>query len=423
MCRYEVPGELTQVNVARPYPLLCCHDANCIGWMMSDTTAKPNMSVLERGFRPFFLVAALWSVAAMAIWIVALATGMDVPGLYGPVAWHAHEMIFGYAAAVIAGFLLTAIPNWTGRLPVRGTPLALLAAIWLIGRLAILASEAIGATAAALIDLGFPCVFLAIVLREIVAGRNLRNAPVALLLTVLALANGLFHLDALGWLPTEALALRLGIAAIAILIALIGGRVTPSFTRNWLIKQGLPVRPAEMGWVDKASMAVTGLALVAWVGLGDHVAAGLLLLLAGLVTGLRLSRWQSHWTGTEPLVWVLHLGYGWLAAGLFATGLAICWDEIPISAGLHALTAGAIGTMTLALMTRASLGHSNRALRADAATTAIYGFVTAAALCRVVGPFIEPLSAYVFEASALFWLLAYGLFLVSYGPLLLNWKR
>lgn len=371
--------------------------------------------LFRQGFRPFFLGAGLWAALAVAGWVAILLGYVDLPTAFGLIAWHAHEMIFGYVAAVVAGFLLTAIPNWTGRMPLQGAPLAALFCAWLIGRAAVAVSGVIGAGLAALLDLAFLLLLFAAVLREIAAGRNWRNLPMPVALALLVTANALMHAGPLGLGDDGGLGLRLAIAVLVGLIGLIGGRIVPSFTRNWLHKRGETRLPAPFGRYDRACLAVLALSLALWVALPDlpWVGAGLILS-AALWLG-RVARWRGHLTLAEPLVWSLHLGILWVPVGLLLIGLAPLWAAVPPSAGLHALTAGAMGSMTLAVMTRATLGHTGRALEADAPTAVLYGLVSLAAAARVAAA-LDPahvLPLIWFAAAA--WCAAFVLFAAVYG--------
>src|SRR5581483_4693528 len=203
-------------------------------------------AILSAGFRPFFLGSAAWSALAVPLWLAAYLTSFEVPTLLPPAAWHAHEMVYGFAAATVAGFLLTAIPNWTGRMPLQGWPLAALVLLWAAGRVAVLFSAAIGAIPATVLDLAFPAAFVAVVAREIIAGRNWRNLPMLAALSLLLAGNLLVHLEVLGVSETADLGNRLGIATLLALISLVGGRIVPSFTRNWLAKSRTDV-PAPAG--------------------------------------------------------------------------------------------------------------------------------------------------------------------------------
>jgi len=384
---------------------------------------KPGAAIWRQGFRPFFLGAAIWSAAALALWIMILSQGFDLPSAFGPTAWHAHEMLFGFAAAAIAGFLLTAIPNWTGRLPIQGLRLALLFGLWAAGRITVATSSLVGEGLAAVVDVGFFATLCAVVLREILAGRNWRNLPMAGVLVVLTLANLLTHLELLGLADTTATGQRLTIATVVLLITLIGGRIVPSFTRNWLKKRGEDLLPRTFGWLDRSTVAITVFTGLGWTLLPDSKFIGILALLTALAQGVRLSGWRGLRTAAEPLVWVLHLGYAWLPVGFALLGIAILTDLLLPSAAFHALTAGAMGTMILAVMTRATLGHTGQALSAGPATVAIYGLVTLSALLRLLSPLFGGAELTVMAVAGLSWIAAFGLFATAYGPLLTGMGR
>jgi len=374
-------------------------------------------ALFSAGFRPFFLGAALWSALAVPVWLMIFAGHEGAPAL-APMVWHAHEMVYGYGAATLAGFLLTAIPNWTGRLPLQGAPLAGLVGLWAAGR-AVLLVPAVGAVAATIVDLAFPLVFLAVVAREIIAGRNWRNLPMVAALAALLAGNALVHADALGVSASADAGNRLGIATLLMLISLVGGRIVPSFTRNWLVK-ALPgaTEPAPFDRFDRAVLALTAIALVLWVVVPDASASAVAALAAGLAIAARLARWRGGRTWREPLVLVLHVGYAWLALGLILLGLDAFVPLLPPSAALHALTVGAIGTMTLAVMTRASLGHTGRALAAGRGTVAIYMLVTIAALLRLHAPLAGSRYLLLLALAGAAWSAAFGLFALLYAPAL-----
>lgn len=366
--------------------------------------------LLQYGFRPFFLAAGLQAGVMIPAWILLFHST--------PPSWHAHEMIFGYLGAVIAGFVLTAVPNWTGRLPLSGWPLAGLAGLWLAGRIA--SNVAPPSVPVMVIDLAFPSVLAFAVWREVLAGRNWRNAPVATMLTLFLAADGLHHLETIG-VAMNGLGIRLGLGTVTVLIALIGGRIVPSFTRNWLVKRGAKRLPASFGRLDKTALAVTAIAMIAWVGAPERPETGAPLITAGLLLGLRLARWRGTATLGEPIVAILHAGYLWLAAAIVLLGLSIAApDLVPGSAALHALTAGAIGTMTLAVMTRATLGHTGRAIEADGWTAAIYAAVTLGALFRVAAPFSAGLYLPLLVTGGSLWAGAFVLFTLRYGPMSLR---
>lgn len=376
--------------------------------------------ILQYGFRPFFFAGALYAGLAIPAWLWMYFSGIAMPGPFHGLEWHMHEMLFGYLAAVMTGFILTAIPNWTGRLPLSGWPLAGLVALWVLGRLA---CTLVGnPPAAAALDLVFPAVLAFVIWREVLAGKNWKNAPVAVMITLFGLSNALHHAEATGFIA-QGLGPRVALAAAAVLIALIGGRIVPSFTRNWLVKKHHSSLPASFGPVDKAALLGAVVAALSWVAVPDSVVTGTLLILAGILLSARLLRWRSGSTAGEPIVLILHIGYGWLALAFLLLGISRITPAIPETAALHALTAGAIGTMTLAVMTRASLGHTGRAIVADGATLAIYIAVTAGAVLRVAAPFAGDLYAGFLVGGGVLWSASFLLFAVRYAPILFGPRR
>ena len=374
---------------------------------------------LRGGFRPFFLGGALWALVALALWLCQLAGVVTLPLAMDALAWHRHDMLFGFVGAVIAGFLLTAIPNWTGRLPIAGTPLLALALLWLAGRLALLFSAHIGPVAAAVVDVAFLPVLGAIAAREVLAARN-RNLPAAVAVFALGIASALDHAAMNGLVDDPLAGMRLGLAVVTLLISLIGGRIVPSFTRNWLAKRANPGRlPTQPGRFDLFAIGLSAAALLGWTLWPSSVAGGGLLLLAAFVQLVRIARWQGHRTLGDPLVAILHIAYLWVPAGLALLGLAALSTAVPTSAAIHALTVGAMASMILAVMTRASLGHTGRALRADGPTTALYAAITLAALARVAAPLAVDWYTELMRLGGLLWAAAFLLFVARYGPILL----
>ena len=372
------------------------------------------------GFRPFFLFSALWAAVAVPIWVASMTLGDGTVGSMDGRLWHIHEMLFGYLAGVIVGFLLTAVPNWTGRLPVTGTKLVALFALWLAGRAASLLPASM-AGPAAVIDSAFLVVFAALIWREVLAAKNRRNLPVCLLVSVLAAANIAFHLRSQIPLFGPG-AERAAVAVVTGLIALIGGRVTPSFTQNWTQAHGVLKGPTAFNRFDAGALALTAAALVAWVAAPLQPLTGAALVIAGVANLLRLARWRGWLARREALVWILHAGYAWLGVGLILLGLAaLVPDAVPFTAGVHALTTGAMGVETLAMMTRATRGHTGRARVADRSTTAIYLLILSAAAVRVSAPFLTDWTIALLAISATLWALAFAGFVTVYGPML--WRR
>ena len=375
-------------------------------------------SLLAQGFRPFFLFAGIWAAVALALSFEMIQGRIEVPTVFDAVSWHYHEMLFGFVAAVIAGFLLTAIPNWTGRLPLQGIPLLSLALLWLAGRIAVAGSELIGAWLAAFIDLSFLLALASVTLREILAGRNWRNLPIVLAIILFFLCNALSHADAAGLAETGGLAQRLAIAVVVTLVTLIGGRVIPSFTRNWLVKRGAQKLLKGFGNFDRATLTITLIALAYWAVMQDGVITVSLTGLASALNLFRLFRWRGFATYPEPLLLVLHIAYLWIPIGFALLALSSWWPALPPTGALHALTAGAMGTMTLAMMSRATLGHTGRELHAGTALTGVYLLVTISALFRVSSSLWDKFYMPLLTTSAIAWIAAFVLYVCACGPML-----
>lgn len=380
-------------------------------------------ALLSYGFRPFFLGAALWAALAMGLWMAMLAGAITLPTALDPVSWHAHAFLYGYLGAVVAGFMLTAVPNWTGRLPIVGWRLGILALIWLAGRVAVAFSAGLSPGLVAAIDLAFPVIFALAIGREIVAGRNWRNLVVLGMLAVFILGNAVFHWEAAqGGYAAGGIGVRIGLGAALMMIAVIGGRIIPSFTRNWLAKRKpgrLPVPPMQR--FDKLALAALLLALLLWIAAPLSAFAGAALIAAGALHLARLARWAGDRTFAEPLVTVLHAGYAFLPIGALLLGAGILWeDALGRTAAQHLWTGGAIGMMTLAVMTRATLGHTGRALRASGATVAIYAALAISVLARVATALCPQEAMLLYAVSAILWLLAFAGYAAVYGPSLLR---
>ncbi len=377
-------------------------------------------TILSRGFRPFFLAAGVWALAGMAVWPPFFAGEIVIPTAFLPIDWHAHEMIFGYGGAAVAGFLLTAIPNWTGRLPVAGTPLAALAALWAAGRIAVFVSDTIGRVAAAAIDAAFLVVFAVVVAREVIVGHNWRNLKVVGVVAALATANIAFHVeDARSGLADTATRAALGL--IVLLILLVGGRVTPSFTANWFARTGAAERPASFGKADGAVMGLSVVSVALWVVVPEGQATGALALAACVGNLWRLARWRGFAARRDALVLVLHLGFLFAALGFAAAAAhALTPSFAPYDAGVHVWAVGAIGMMTLAMMTRATLGHSGRALVASRGTQFAYACIVVAVVSRVAMSALPTYGVVLMQVAAGFWMLAFAAFLFVYTPLLVG---
>jgi uncharacterized protein involved in response to NO len=378
-------------------------------------------ALFSYGFRPFFFFGACDAALAIAVWLPLFEGEIALSTLLAPRDWHVHEMLFGYVPAIVTGFLLTAIPNWTGRLPLQGTPLVILVITWAAGRGAVAFSTKLGWLAAALIDVGFLALVVAAAAREIIAGKNWRNLKVLIPLTVLAVANAGYHFEAHAFGVAE-FATRVGVTATLMLLMLIGGRIIPSFTRNWLARENPGRLPLPFGKFDAVAIAVSAAALCIWVIAPDGVVPGMTLLVAAILQVFRLARWAGERTARERLVLILHVAYAFVPLGFVLTSLA-AFGIVQPSAGLHAWMAGAVGTMTLAVMTRASLGHTGHELIAGAGTQAIYVAVVLAALARVVAGLFPVWTIPLIHVAALAWIAAFGGFALLYGPILFRARR
>ncbi|MEM7445888.1 MAG: NnrS family protein [Pseudomonadota bacterium] len=388
-----------------------------LGWRRS--------AFLSLGLRPFFLAGALWAALAMLLWIGMLTGTPMLPSAFDPVSWHAHEFLFGYLSAIIAGFLLTAVSNWTGRPPIMGAALAALVALWIAGRLAVAFSDHLTPAVVMAIDLSMPVALAATIAFELIKGRNWRNLIVLAMLTTLIAGNAVFHLEAIaGVYAANGVGLRIGLGASVMMIAVIGGRIVPSFTRNWLTKQGktsLPSPPSRLDWIALLTLM---LALVYWVASPGWALTGAAMVMAGLLHFGRLARWKGEATFGEPLVFVLHAGYAFVPIGTLALGLSILATDGSDTIGAqHLLMAGAIGLMTLAVMTRATLGHTGGELRADVRTAILYLFVIIAVVARVASGLAPSIGQDLLLVSATCWIAAFGGFVMVYGPYLIGSQR
>jgi uncharacterized protein involved in response to NO len=373
-------------------------------------------TLFANGFRPFFLLGSIYAGLAILVWLPVFYGDITLTSAFAPRDWHVHEMLYGYLPAVITGFLFTAIPNWTGRLPIRGTPLMALVTAWVAGRLCVTFSAETGWLSALLIDATFLLLVALAAGREIVAGRNWRNLPVVLLVLLLLAGNVAFHLEA-HFQGAADFAIRAGIAVVVLLISLIGGRIVPSFTRNWLVRENPGRLPVPFGRFDTIVVGIGALALVAWVVRPDSPFTGVALALAGLLHLLRLGSWAGDRTARERLLLILHVGYFFVPLG-FLLNAAAAFALVPASAGIHAWMGGAAGIMTLAVMSRATLGHSGQQLTASYPTLAIYAAIVVAALARICAA-VEPAhSELLLHVAAFAWAAAFIGFAVAYAPLL-----
>ena len=364
----------------------------------------------QLGFRPFYLLASVFSALSIGLWALQFSGWLGTPYLAGPM-WHAHEMLFGFTLAVVVGFLFTAGRNWSGRPTPTGVPLMALAALWVAGRVLVLTPFG---WAAAAVNVAFPLAAAIGLAIPFIAARNKRNYFFIALLLLMALAVLGVHLAQLGVTQLPGwVGIQVALDVVLFIMAVMGGRVIPMFT-NAIAGAHASKRP----WLEKAALGSTLALLLADV-LQLHGAA--LIALAGLCAAAHLARWalwQPWKTGRTPLVWVLHVAYFWIAVHLALRGLAELGLVAP-SAAVHALTVGAIGGLIIGMMTRTALGHTGRLLKASRADVACYLLVLAAALIRVFVPLLMP--AQIVHAvlwSAALWSAAFALYAVSYWPVL-----
>ena len=367
------------------------------------------------GFRPFFLFASLYAIVAIALWLADLLGYSGLNTNLAPVDWHKHEMLFGYTSAVIAGFLFTAVPNWTGRFPVVGWPLIAIFTLWLAGRVAMLMNDGVSYGITASVDASFLPILGAVISREIFSGKNWRNLRVLGPILMLGAANIWFHFDMANGLPGTA-PVRLGFASILVLLMLIGGRVIPSFTRNWLARREPGNLPKPFDRYDTITIAASAIALAVWTAIDTAPLLGAGFAILGIAHIVRLGRWAGLRTLSNPLLLVLHIFYAFIPIGFLtlATGMLISSPAINTGA-LHVFGIGAAGGLTLAVMIRASLGHTGRTLATDKVLNIVMIAVIFSVTLRVIGA-IWPQSDWAITGSALAWIIAFGLFAFRVGP-------
>ena len=367
------------------------------------------------GFRPFFLLAGFFAMLLMVTWVPVFVSGFAFNTYYGELGWHSHEMIFGYTSAVVAGFLLTAVRNWTERPTPTGGYLAAMAALWLGGRILPLFPESLPGWLIALVDLAFlPVVAIGIGIPLVRSGEK-RNLSFLLILAGLFVGNLYFHLELLGYpQPLAHKGIFLGLHVIILLIVIMGGRVIPFFTERALLGVVIRRRPI-IEWL--APTGALAFALAEFVP-ADPWIVGVCAASAAIVNGIRLASWYTNRFWRVPLLWVLHLGYNWIVAG-FCLAAVAAFGTIPTQFTTHAFTAGGIGVLTLGMMARVALGHTGRPLRVGPAMAVAFGLVNLSAFLRTLLPIWYPdrLSEFVIFSGAL-WCIAFIIFVASYMPIL-----
>ncbi|WP_052245383.1 NnrS family protein [Halocynthiibacter namhaensis] len=382
---------------------------------------KTTPTILQGGFRIMFFMAALWAAYVMIAWISFWAAGTELPsGAMLPQDWHMHSILYGFAPAVLGGFLLTAIPNWTDTKMITGTPLALLAVLWALGRVAVWLSGGLPLVVVILLDIAFLLALLIISARILLKSGNQKNMPVLAIILLFLMGQVFFDVISLaGGYASVSPGAKLSVGAIILLLSLIGGRIIPAFTRNWLIKHSAENLPIMFNGLDKVTVGISAVSLLTWVVAMPNLITGFLFLTAGILHIIRMSRWQGQKTASVPIVMALHIAYSFVPLGFLLQGLSMISPEtVPSLAGLHAWLSGAMGGMMLAVMTRASLGHSGRELHTTWREVFIYGMILIASVVRVIAAFPTP--EFLLHIAATAWIMAFAGFAVLYAPVLFS---
>ena len=377
-------------------------------------TPPKGFALFALGFRPFFLLAAVSAALLVPLWMAMLSGMLPVAPVLPAMLWHGHEMVFGFAAAVIVGFLLTAAHNWTGLSTPAGWPLAGLTALWLAGRAAMFSGSPVFA---AVVDSSFLIVAALVLARVLVRAKSRRNYFILAILAALALANGLTHAGAHGWLAVSPLTgLHLAVALVTVLETVIAGRIVPSFTAN-----ALHTKPWRNTHVDRLAIAATAIALALWALEAPGAVTGGVALLAGCVQLLRVRGWRPLATWRTPLLWILHLAHAWIIVALFVLAAAGA-GLLAATPVLHLLTVGGMGGLIIGMITRTALGHTGRLLRIGWIEVACYVLLQAAVVLRVLPLLAAPGSAYMplLWAAALAWSACFALYLGKFAPILIN---
>ena len=396
--------------------------------MMQITDLKKEQEItplLRLGFRPFFLSGAIFSIVAVILWLLMYKGAVNLSPLGGGYWWHIHEMIFGFGCAIIAGFLLTAIQNWTGVRGAQGTTLLVLFLLWLAGRVVLLTPNIFSETLATIIDLSFLPAVAYVLAKPILATKQYNNLFFVPLLLLFTLANLEMHLAI--YFPqtfTITFAGYAGVMLVTLLMSVMAGRVAPMFTANGT----KTTKVTPLPWLDKVtngSLAVVMFSLLLEPLIGfSNLFFGLILIVAGIFQTMRWLRWRPWITLGVPLLWSFHLAIKFIAYGLIILGASYLIPEIPSSHMWHLLTVGGMGGLILAMISRVSLGHTGRPLSPPKAMTAAYVFITLATLVRAFGPWAFPEKTILFiDISGTFWIFAFGIFVITYAPMLMSARK
>ncbi|MBL4764887.1 MAG: NnrS family protein [Colwellia sp.] len=393
---------------------------------ITDLEKEQNITPLLRlGFRPFFLSGVIFSMVAIILWLLMYKGAINLSPLGGGYWWHIHEMIFGFGGAIIAGFLLTAVQNWTGVRGAQGTTLLVLFLLWLAGRMAVLMPNIFSETLATIIDLSFLPVVAYVLAKPLIAIKQYRNLFFVPLLLLFTIANVEMHLAI--YFPATfnvAFAGYTGVMLVTLLMSVMAGRVTPMFTANGTKTSKVTPLP----WLDKAANGSLGIVMLSLmiepiIGFSPQF-FGIMLIIAGIFQTIRWLRWRPWITISVPLLWSIHLAIKFIAYGLIILGASYLIAEIPSNHMWHLLTVGGMGGLILAMISRVSLGHTGRPLSPPKAMTAAYIFIVLAALIRAFGPWLLPEKTLLFiDISGTFWLFAFGIFVITYAPMLMSARK
>lgn len=384
------------------------------------TRSQPSAILLAYPFRPFFLLTGLYGLFIVLAWMGFLFGGLPLPLDMSPTQWHAHEMLMGLVPPAIAGFLLTAMCNWTGAAPLQGRGLLALVLLWVAGRAVMWTSAWLPGWLVFAVDMAFLPVLAIYAGQVLLHYGNKRNLILVAVLGLLTLTNLLMHLSRSGELPalgrlSEVLALNM----IAVLLVVIAGRITPAFTANWLRNQGQnPDLVKHSDRLDQITLITTLLMIPADLITGIPALGGVFALAAALLNGVRLAGWAGWHTRREPLLWILHLGYAWIPVALLLKGITAFSGAVAPTAWFHAMGTGAIATLILGVMTRVALGHTGRPLRLPKGAVWIYLGISLAALARLAVAVNLVDYRYGLMVSALGWSAAFLLFVLLYWPIL-----
>ena len=387
-----------------------------------EPTAQPH-PFWSGAFRPLFLCAGILAIVAVVWWVAGFVHGIPTPSLGTASFWHAHEMIFGFGGAAIGGFLLTAIANWTGRPAISGPMLMGLTFTWIFGRVVIGFGESLPTALVILGAIAYFVFLIALGQRELMAARNFKNLRVLAVIGVIALFDGLFTAACLDALALDAVMLyQTAILTIILLISLIGGRVIPAFTRNWMTRDHVNApMPTMFNRFDMLCLASVAISIVAGIIDPEGMAFGSALLLAAALHGVRLIRWRGIHSWREPIVAMLHLGYFWVPVGLALLGASVIWpDAITSRDALHGLTGGAIACMIIAIAGRAALGHTGREVRAGVLLNTAFALIWISTVFRIVAGQSDGHYITLLAIATLMWIGGWLAFLIGYGPVLIG---